>query len=324
MVYDESAYLIGDIGATNVRFAIYLNQKIQKQQSYKCKDFSSIEKAIKNYINTELEENIPVPIGGAIAIACPVIGDEVQMTNHPWKFSISKLQENLGWESLKIVNDFTALSCALPFFSLSDLHKIQDKGKIVLKHPMAVIGPGSGCGASTLISIGSDFFPLPGEAGHSTISGTNPTEDAIIAILKRDNEIVSFETVLSGKGIVNLYKAVCEIDAVKPLKIDQETIVEKALHKADDQCFEALNLFCSFLGNLAGNMTLTVGAKGGLFLAGGIIPNIKDFLETSIFREKFESKEGMQGYLQGIPTYVITHPTPAFVGLKYIINKINE
>jgi glucokinase len=317
--------LIGDIGATNIRLAIYYNQKIQKVQQYKCSDFLSLEKAILHYTNTELEEEIPVPQMGAIAIACPVIGDEVQMTNHPWKISVSKLKEDLRMDCLEIVNDFTAVSSALPFFSLSDIHKIQDKGNTILKHPMTVIGPGTGLGAATLISIGQEFFPLPGEGGHASIAGTNEREERVISYLREKHELVSFETVLSGQGIINLYEALCEISDEKPeRKITSEEIVERALAGESARYLETLEMFCSFLANMAGNIALTVGSKGGVFLVGSIISSIKDFIEESSFRETFENKEGMKDYLENVPVYIIMHPTPAFVGLKYIINKINE
>ncbi|MCV6599793.1 MAG: glucokinase [Alphaproteobacteria bacterium] len=317
--------LIGDIGATNIRLAIYYNQKVQKIKEYKCSDFATLDKAIFNYINTELEEDIPVPVNGAIAIACPVIGDQIQMTNHPWNFSITKLKETLRMESLEIVNDFTAVSCALPFFSLSDIHKIQDKGKTILKHPMSVIGPGTGLGAATLVSIGSDFYPLPGEGGHVTMSARNDREGKIIAQLRKNHGLVSFEKILSGQGIINLYTAICQISNEEPEEgLTSEELVIKGTNGESARMLETIEMFCSFLGNMAGNMALTVGSKGGVFIVGNIVNAMKDFLETSCFRESFEDKEGMREYLENIPTYIITHPTPAFVGLKYIINKINE
>lgn len=323
--FGDYSALIGDIGATNVRFAIYYNQKIQKVEQYKCADFLSLGKAILHYINTVLEEDIPVPNNGAIAIACPVIGDEVQMTNHPWKFSISKLKENLRMDSLEIVNDFTAISCALPFFSLGDVHKVQNKGETIIKHPMCAIGPGTGLGASTLISIGSDFFPLPGEGGHATLCGINEREEKVISYLREKQELVSFETVLSGQGIVNLYKAICTISDEKPEeKLTPEKIIEKAINKESSRHLETLEMFCSFLANMSGNLALNIGAKGGVFLVGSIVNSIKDFIDHSDFRETFENKEGMKEYLSNIPVYMIVHPTPAFIGLKYIINKINE
>lgn len=321
----DYAALVGDIGATNVRLAIYYNQKIQKIQEYKCEEFLSLEKAILHYINTELEEDIPVPNMGAIAMACPVIGDDIQMTNHPWKISASKLKDNLRMQSLEIVNDFTAVSCALPFFSLSDIHKIQDKGETILKHPMAVIGPGTGLGASTLISIGSDFFPLPGEGGHASIAPVNEREEKVIDYLRQKQTLISFESVLSGQGIKRLYEALCFISDEKPEEdLTSEQIIEKAIAKEGARYLETLEVFCSFLANMAGNMALTVGAKGGVFLVGNIVSSIKEFIDSPTFREIFENKEGMQNYLENIPVYVILHPTPAFVGLKYIINKINE
>jgi len=321
---DYSA-LIADVGATNIRLAIYYNQTIQKIKQYKCADFSSIEKAIDKYINNELEEDIPTPSVGAIALACPVIGDKVKMTNHDWEFSIRKLEEHLNMVCLEVVNDFTALACALPFLSLNDIYKIQGIGETLNKHPMCVIGAGTGLGISTLINIGSDYFPLPGEGGHMTLSGLNEKEEKIISYLREKFSLASFETVLSGKGIINIYETLCYLRDEEPdEKITPEEIFEKARNKESSIYLETLEVFSSFLANISGNIALSVGAKGGVFLVGNIISSIREFIDSPVFREIFENKDNMSDYLSNIPVYIVTYPTPAFLGLKYIINKVNE
>jgi glucokinase len=256
-----------------------------------------------------------VPASCAIGIANPVLGDHVQMTNHHWSFSVSQLQRELGVQRLRIINDFTALALALPVLDPSELRQVGG-GQAVKGGPIGLVGPGTGLGVSGLVPSVREqtAVPLDGEGGHVTLAATNEREDQVVAVLRRRFGHASAERAVSGQGLENLYRALCELDGGGAPALVAPEITTRAL-AGDPRCAEVLDLFFSFLGTVAGNLALSMGARGGVYIGGGIVPKLGDAIDRSRFRSSFEQKGRMTSYLAGIPTWVIqAEVSPALVG----------
>jgi glucokinase len=253
----------------------------------------------------------------AIGIANPITGDRIQMTNCDWAFSISGMQQALGFERLVVINDFTALALALPDLQSSELHQLGG-GAAVPRAPVALIGPGTGLGVSGLLTGDAPgrWVALQGEGGHVTLAAANPREAAVLQALRDEFGHASAERAISGQGLEALYAAVCTLDKVAGFApLPAAEITQRALAGRDAQCVEVLDLFCGFLGSVAGNLALTLGAVGGVYIGGGIVPRLGDAFTRSRFRACFEDKGRFRGYLQAIPVYVIhTQVSPALLG----------
>jgi glucokinase len=307
--------LLGDIGGTNARFAWQARAEAYPSEvvAYACADHGSLLLAMRHYL--EMHDK-PPPAACAIGIANPITGDEVRMTNHHWSFSISALQGELGVLRLVVINDFTALALSLPALTRADLRPIGG-GKAVAGAPLAVLGPGTGLGASGLFPLGlaGGFLPINGEGGHVSLAPADDHEAAIIGCLQRRFGHASAERALSGPGLVNLYDATCSLAGAAAERLAPSEVLERALSGVDPHCTSALDLFCSFLGNVAGNLALTLGALGGVYIGGGIAPRIVGEIERSMFRGRFEAKGRFADYLAGIPTFVIdAQMSPALLG----------
>jgi glucokinase len=214
---------------------------------------------------------------------------------------------------LKVLNDYTALALALPYLADEDLHKV-GQGIAVRGQAMAVLGPGTGLGVSGAIYAGDYWLPLQGEGGHVSYGPLNDRESAVIRIIGKHYAHVSAETLVSGRGLVLLYESIAQCDGVDYESLSPEQIANKALKKSDVSAAEALAMFCGILGSIAGNLALTLGARGGVFVGGGIIPKLGDYFDTSLFRTRFENKGRFSQYLAEIPTYVISSKYPALTG----------
>jgi glucokinase len=300
--------LLADIGATNARFALLTAGSSQPTALavLQCREHPTLLDAIRSY----LAQHCPQPPGAAaIGIATPVLGDRVRMTNHAWSFSISQLQAALGLSRLVVINDFAALALALPLLRASDLRKI-GPGQARAGAPMAVLGPGSGLGVSSLIAHGSNGVPIAGEGGHVTLAATNPAEEAVIEKLRVRFGHASAERALSGPGLVNLYVACCETAGDSPKLLEPAQLSTLALNNEDPLCRAAVEMFFALLGTTAGNLALTLGALGGVYLGGGIVPRLLPLLEASQFRARFEAKGRYADYLRAIPTWVIEAEFP--------------
>jgi glucokinase len=254
------------------------------------------------------------PQMAVIAAAGPVVNGRVTMTNAAWTVDAERIRNGLGLPAVHVINDFEALGWALPDLRPADLFDIGQVTPPGLG-TMAVMGPGTGFGLAALASDGKVEVVLVTEAGHATLPSENRREDAIILALRERLQHVSVERVLSGPGLVQLYHAIAEVDGLTVPQRSAAEIVEHALAGDCEASRNTLEAFCAFLGGAAGNAALTLGAIGGVFIAGGIAPRFTDFLRQSAFRERFEAKGRMAPYLARIPTRVIVHPYPAFVGL---------
>ncbi|MBS0848865.1 glucokinase [Citrobacter sp. JGM124] len=303
--------LVGDIGGTNARLALCRldNGDIEQIKTYSGLDFQGLEAVITHYLGT-----LDVTIKDAsIAIACPVTGDWVAMTNHSWAFSIAEMKKSLGLDNLEIINDFTAVSMAIPM--IKPEHLIQFGGdKPVAGKPVAIYGAGTGLGVCHLVHVDKRWVSLPGEGGHVDFAPNSEEESLILDELRSEIGHVSAERVLSGAGLVNLYRAIVKADNRVPENYQPSDVTEHALADTCTDCRRALSLFCVIMGRFGGNLALNLGTFGGVYIAGGIVPRFMDFFKASGFRAAFEDKGRFKEYVKNIPVYLIVHDQPGLLG----------
>jgi glucokinase len=310
--------LIGDIGGTHARFALTARDgAVENIAVLMCNDFPDLFSAIEAY----LEQTRPLtrPTHSALAVACPVSGDTVTMTNRDWSFSTDALRRRLGFDTLSVVNDFLAVAAAVPELREGDRLQVGG-GTAAANAPIALLGPGTGLGVAALVQHGRGWIPLATEGGHVTLAAANDYEADILAGLRQRFGHVSAERALSGPGLVNLYEAVANIKGRKPARLSPEEVTEHGLAGVDSSCVEAVDLFCCFLGTVASDLTLSLGARGGVYIAGGIVPALGDAFIRSGFRSRFEEKGRFSEYLAAVPTLVIVNPYPALLGLRDLID----
>ena len=309
----ECPRLLADIGATNARFArAGADGQPYADRVLAVADYPDIVAAVNAY----LQGMEPRPTQAALAVAMPIIGDQVKMTNNErWSFSIEATRRTLGLEKLILLNDFTALALALPRLKQSELHQVGG-GSAVAKATIGLIGPGTGLGVSGLVWTGDHWVPLMTEGGHVTLSPVTEQEWKIACVLQQRFGHVSTERLLSGPGLVNLYQALAELEGRTPEDLQPPVITERALAGSCSLCHQTVEIFCAMLGTAAGNLAVTLGALGGVYIGGGIVPQLGDFFSHSMFRERFEAKGRFKSYLAAIPTYVITADNPALRGVS--------
>ena len=309
--------LLGDIGGTNARFAWQAGDgaPLQDIVALATADHASVGTAITHYLAAT---GRTAPPWCAIGIANPITGDHVQMTNSHWSFSIAALQAELGFERLRVINDFTALALALPDLQPSELRQLGG-GAAVPDSAIALVGPGTGLGVSGLLpgATPGTWVPLQGEGGHVTLAAANEREAAVLGVLRERFGHASAERAVSGMGLEALHAALTTLDAPESTAaaLPAAEITARALAGSDAHCAEAVALFCSFLGSVAGNLALTLGARGGVYIGGGIVPRLGALFEGSAFRERFEAKGRFSAYLAQIPVFVIhANVSPALLG----------
>jgi len=307
-----ATWLVGDVGATNARFGLVSpDGAILHSAVFPCADFAEIGLAIEAYLATR--GNLPMPRRGALAIAAPITSDQIRMTNHPWSFSVIALRDRLNLERLVAINDFTAVALAVPRLTAGDRMAVGG-GAPVAGRPVAVLGPGSGLGVSGLIPAGAGWVALAGEGGHITMAAGNERESDVLREMRRRFDHVSAERCLSGPGLVNLYNSLAALDSVPAAPYTAAQITDPETGARDPLCREATAMFCAMLGGVAGDLALILGAQGGVYIAGGIVPRLGARFVDSSFRARFEAKGRMSGQLAAIPSYVVTHKLPAFLG----------
>ena len=308
-------YVVADIGGTNARFALATGKNdglytLEYVQILQGKDYNSFEDALTAYLAT-LKGIKPTAM--CAAIAGPVLGDFVQMTNLAWKFSCLDVAQKFGFEAFVAMNDFAAVAAGIPL--MTDDHLITLKnGTAAPNANKAVFGPGTGLGVAGVIHHQGLWLPNPCEGGHINIAPSSTFEADVIKAAIGHLGHVSAEAFLSGPGLVNLYKAICEVEGSTPANYQPADITTKAQDGSDATCRTTLETFCRFLGSFAGNLALTYGATGGIYLAGGILPRFIDFVINSDFAAKFAHKGPMSPYVENIPAYLVTHPELAFNG----------
>jgi glucokinase len=315
-VTDTFPRLLGDVGGTNARFGWQANahSSIEHVLVLPCAAHETLEAAIRTYLEMK---SLPMPRAGALGIANPITGDAIRMTNHHWSFSISEMQRSLGLQQLNVINDFTALALALPSIAKDNL--VQVGGTVAQAYaPKALIGAGTGLGVSGLIPIDANdhWVAIAGEGGHVTLAAQTESEYRVIELIRQRYGHVSAERVLSGQGLVDLYLALRQLQKQQPVDVaGAAEITAWALQDKDPLALQSIEMFAGFLGSVTGDLALTLGARGGVYLGGGIVPRWLGWFETSQFRERFEAKGRFKAYLKDIPVWVINAAeSPALLG----------
>lgn len=315
--------LLADIGGTNARFALeFAPGRIELIDVLACDAYPTLAAALRAYLASPAVAAAGVAgIGhAAIAIANPVVGDMVRMTNHHWEFSIEALRRDCGFDTLVVVNDFEALASALP--QLAPGQKRQVGGGAARAHaPLGLIGAGTGLGVSGLVPAGAGWSALRSEGGHVSFSPANETEVAVLQYAWREFEHVSAERLLSGAGVELIYRALAHHNGVPAEALAAPEISRRALAGECGLCDQVLETFCGMLGTVAGNLAVTLGAQGGIYIGGGIVPRLGARFDRSSFRRRFEQKGRFAGYLAEVPTWVITADYPAFLGVSAILSE---
>ena len=307
--------LLGDVGGTNARFGWQSHEgaPLEHVHVLPCAEYADIALAMEAYL---ARTGVGAPAAACIGIANPVTGDQVSMTNHHWSFSIQALQKRLALQQLKVINDFTALALAL--LSLPDAQRVQIGGRSACdRSAIALIGPGTGLGVSGLVPHGEHgWSPISGEGGHITLAAHTAEEYQVIAHIRQQYGHVSAERILCGQGLVDRHLALAAINGqlAEPAMTPAD-IVQRALNEQNAACLKTLDMFAGFLGSVAGDLALTLGARGGVYIGGGIVPRLMGWFETSSFRTRFEAKGRFAAYLQDIPVWVIqASESPALWG----------
>jgi len=317
--FADGPRLLADIGATHARFALQTAPGVFRSvQVLRCDDFEGIVPLLRHYLRDHVDhENVRLN-HGAFAVANPINGDYVRMTNRAWEFSTDAVRRELGLSTLLIVNDFTALATALPGFAKEDLMQV-GPGTKVEGAVIGVLGPGTGLGVSGGIPTADGFVTLGSEGGHVNFAPADEREFAILQYAWREWPHVSNERLISGPGMEVIYRALADRNGVDATARSAAAIVSGALEADDPLCLETLECFCGMLGGAAANLAVTLGAFGGIFIGGGIVPRLGEWFALSPFRTRFEAKGRFSDYLADIPTYVITTPNPAFHGVATIL-----
>jgi len=307
--------LLADVGGTNARFAWQAGAgaPITDVGVLPCAEHATLQHAIHTYLSA-LGRGTPHAV--AIAIANPITGDLIRMTNHHWSFSQADVKAAFGFHTLRLLNDFTALALALPDLPAHELRQVGG-GTAQPNAAMGLVGAGTGLGVSGLLPDGfGGWVPLEGEGGHVTLPATTPRERLVMDGLIRRYGHASAERVACGQGLLDTFLLLCEADGVTVGTINGAAdVTDAALKAGHPQALEALNLFCAMLGSVAGNLALTLGARGGVYVGGGIVPRLGTWFDGSPFRERFEAKGRFQPYLSALPVWVITSAqSPALMG----------
>lgn len=316
----DAPWLVADIGGTHARFGLVSRPGTEPTdvRILRCAGYPDLVAAVEDYLS-----RIPTlvrPVAACAAVAGPVRGDRFRLTNAHWDFSIAESRIRLGLGHLELINDFTALALAVPQLPSSAFVRI-GSGVRWAAEPMAVIGPGTGLGVGGLMRVQQRWVPIPGEGGHAGLPVETEAEAQVARVLREQHPVVDAETALSGPGLGRLYRALCVVHGRTPGPLQPEQVCTAGRRGVDPIAREALSMFCGMLGAFAGNVALTLGARGGVLLGGGILPGIVDFLADSDFRARFIGHRSVVGYLDNVATELIVAATPALRGAAVALDQ---
>jgi len=299
--------LVADIGGTGSRLAMMQAGRVEGTHEYRNAEFANFDGILSDYLQrTRLQ-----PVRAALAVAGPVMDGCVHMTNLGWDLDASSLAGRFGINAVSIVNDFEAMAWAIPQLTEADLHHNggplnRGAGNCV------VVGAGTGLGVSALVSDGSHSIAVPGEGGHLGMGAGNALEAALVESAVAEFGRCSAERLVSGAGLSRIYRHISE-NSCTP-----EEIVNRAA-AGEYRAREAFEVFSGLLASVAGDLALVFGARGGVFIGGGIVPANLRLFEKTGFRQRFEAKGRYRAYMAAIPTWVITARNPSFLGLQHIL-----
>jgi len=318
-----SLLLVADIGGTNGRFGLVefdaedigangqINYTAERQITLRCANYADMATMIKACC---AEFGINVPAYGCLAIAGPIENGQAAMTNLNWKFSIDGLRDQLGMKTLHVINDFAALAYAVPFLPDNELVTLYESNQSNAEAPIVVMGPGTGFGMAALVPSQHNWKIIPTEGGHASFAPTNEKELAIKSFLLKEQNHVSVENILSGGGLVTIYRALAHISGTEAQAYTPADVSTKGLANEDALCREAVLTFCDVLGEVAGDKALSIGARGGVVIGGGLTPKLMDLLPESHFLERYKNKGPMAGYVSDISIRLIVNDKAALVG----------
>lgn len=310
--------LLGDIGGTSARFALACGDEIQMNITLDVADHSTATGAIAEVLESLAKDRCPR--AAALACAGPVEDGVVSVTNSPWRIDAREIEGRFGFSDVLLLNDFAAVAWALPSLRENDLRAVGG-GVARANRPAVVLGPGTGLGIATYLPAPKGSEVMVGEGGHATLPAANDREAEVIARLRMELGHVSAERIISGDGLVRLYETIAALDGLSVPSRTAAGISDAAMAGSCATSQAALDMFCAMLGTVAGNMALAMGAQGGIYIAGGIVPQIADYFIASDFRRCFEAKGRFRSYLLGIPAWIILHPEPAFLGLLRLLDE---
>ncbi len=312
--------VVADIGATNIRFA-RLTARGLPGSIFKLatSGFPDLTSALVHFLTLE---GGPRPERIALAVAGPVYGDQVKLTNGHWQFSIRRLTKDLNLAQLAVVNDLEAMAMAVPGLNAGDALPIGAQwGRQSTDAPRAVLCPGTGMGIAGLVPVGGGWRPIATEGGYTSLSPLTEREMAVWRLLQERYGRVSVERVLSGPGLVELYTALASLAGREAGDVRPEDIVTLALNRESPLAVETLDMFCAWLGDVAGDVALMYMARGGVYLAGDILLTILEILKQSRFRHRFENKGRGTGIVVDTPTFLITLESPVLHGCAYLLKE---
>jgi glucokinase len=303
--------LIADIGGTNARFALAEPDGLpQDERHLLVRDFPDPAAAALAYLaGRRVEEAV-------VAVATPVESDTIRFTNSPWAFSIEDLRERLGLRRLAVINDFVAQALAMPYLAPVEVEPLGG-GAAAPGRTIGVLGPGTGLGVSALVPGRVGWTALPTEGGHVSLAPHDARERDVLATLSERFGHVSNERVLSGQGLLNLASALAALDGRTLQAATPEAVTEAARTGACPVCVEAVAMFGALLGSAAGDLALVLGARGGIFVAGGICLKLGPLFDRAVFRRRFEAKGRMRAYLEPIPARLVLRPDTGLLGAAH-------
>lgn len=312
--------VVADIGGTNARFGWVerAGQGADHVLTLPTAEFAGPGEAMQRYLDQlppEIQRGARAQgLRAGWALATAVEGDRIEMTNNHWRFSCRDEAHRLSLQALEVFNDFEALACALPHLGPTQWRSWDAKAPR-LHGPLAVVGPGTGLGVAGVVPTAAGWVALPGEGGHMTLAAHDDFEAELLALARRQWPHVSGERFLSGIGLPLLHECVCRVLGLAHQPLTAQDVISQGL-QGSVPAHRTLQVFCAMLGGYAGNVALTLGARGGVFIGGGLVPRLGDFFFASAFRERFEHKGRFSAYLQDIPTVVITDTLAALQGVS--------
>lgn len=314
-------YVVADIGGTNARWGLVTG--LDSNGRYLIESIRTFENRHHPQFRDSLAAYLDA-LGGieikrvCVALAGPVLGDRINMTNINWSFSVRETEAAFGLDKLLIVNDFTALAYATSALGQADLVCIK-QGIQKSAAPRAILGPGTGLGMASLIPVSERWIPVCGEGGHTAFAPRGDEEIALCQVMQKNEGYISKEALLSGSGLERIYRSLAEVRHLNAEPMAASKISGLAVSNADKLAVDALNIFCAVLGSAAADQALTVGALGGVYLGGGILPRVQEFLKKSPFEARFKEKGVMSHYMNDIPVYLIVADEPALIGAAALL-----
>lgn len=313
--------LVGDVGGTNVRLALVDNTgKIRSPKTYPASEYGSLTEVIGEYLDATAGRQRPDK--AVLAVAGPVVDGEIEFTNLDWRVSEGELIGTFEFHAARLINDFAAQALAAPVMDSDDLRVIGPALKGAEGAPVVVLGAGTGFGVSMVVRTERGDIAIPSEGGHAAFAPSDGVEAAIWASLRRTHGRVSIERILSGPGLYSLYRGLADVRGVAADLTDEKAVLASGQAGGDLLAEETLDRFCEILGSVAGDLALTCGARGGVYVSGGIAPRVADRLASGGFRRRFEDKGRLSDYTRDIPTSLIVHPYAALVGAARVLEQL--